>query len=315
MGEPLVWVRAVHFAATLSVTGAVLFVALLAEPAFRKADDRGEVSARVRPGLSAIEWISLALVVVSGAAWLVIQSAQMGDVPWSEAVSEGLVQTVLLETGFGNDWIARTVLAALLAVTLAVARPARGSSRRADWLACVLAVALAGTLAWAGHAAGTPDALGVVHVASDVLHLVAASAWVGALVPLAIVIGSALVHSDPAASAVARETVMRFSMLGVVSVGTLVATGVVNSFVIVGSLHALIATGYGRLLLLKLALFLAMLSLAAVNRIRLTPIIRNDRSAAPAAFERLRTNALVEAAIGLVIVAVVGLLGTISPTE
>ena len=147
MGEPVVWVRAVHFAATLSVTGAVLFVALLAEPAFRKADDRGEVSARVRPWFSAIEWVSLALVVVSGAAWLVIQSAQMGEVPWSEAVSEGLVQTVLLGTGFGNDWIARTVLAALLAVTLAVARPARGSSRRADWLACVLAVALAGTLA------------------------------------------------------------------------------------------------------------------------------------------------------------------------
>jgi putative copper export protein len=144
LGEPLVWVRAVHFAATLSVTGAVLFVALLAEPAFRQADDRGEVSARVRPWFSAIEWVSLALVVVSGAAWLVIQSAQMGDVPWSEAVSEGLVQTVLLGTDFGNDWIVRTVLAALLVVTVAVARPARDSSRRADWLACVLASPLPG---------------------------------------------------------------------------------------------------------------------------------------------------------------------------
>jgi putative copper resistance protein D len=70
LGEPLVWVRAVHFAATISVAGVVLFVVLLAEPAFRKADDRGEVSARVRSALSAIEWISLALVVVSGAAWL-----------------------------------------------------------------------------------------------------------------------------------------------------------------------------------------------------------------------------------------------------
>ena len=315
MGEPLVWVRAVHFAATLSVTGAVLFVALLAEPAFRTADDRGEVSARVRPWLSAIEWVSLALVVVSGVAWLVIQSAQMGDVTWFEAVSEGLVQTVLLGTGFGNDWIVRTVLAALLVVTLAVARPARDSSCRANWLACVLAVALAGTLAWAGHAAGTPDALGVVHVASDVLHLVAASAWVGALVPLAIVISSALVHSDPAASAVARETVLRFSTLGAVSVGTLVATGLVNSVVILGSLPALTGTNYGRLLLFKVALFLAMLSLAAFNRIRLTPIIRKDRYAAPAAFERLRTNAFVEAVIGLVIIAVVGLLGTTSPTE
>ena len=51
-----------------------------------------------------------------------------------------------------------------------------------------------------------------------------------------------------------------------------------------------------------------MLSLAAVNRLRLTPIIRKEPYAAPAAFERLRTNAFVEAAIGLVIVAVVGYL-------
>ena len=143
MGEPVVWVRAVHFAATLSVTGAVLFVALLAEPAFRTADDRGEVSARVRPWFSVIEWVSLALVVVSGAAWLVIQSAQMSDVPLSEAVLEGLVQTVLLGTGFGNDWIVRTELA-LLVVTLAGPRPTRDFPRRADWLACVLASPLPG---------------------------------------------------------------------------------------------------------------------------------------------------------------------------
>ena len=84
---------------------------------------------------------------------------------------------------------------------------------------------------------------------------------------------------------------------------------------ILGSLRALTGTNYGRLLLFKVALFLAMLFLAAVNRLRLTPIIRRDRYAAPAAFERLRTNALVEAAIGLVILAVVGLLGTTSPTE
>jgi putative copper resistance protein D len=148
-----------------------------------------------------------------------------------------------------------------------------------------------------------------------VLHLVAASAWVGALVPLAIVISSALAHSDPAASAVARETVLRFSTLGAVSVGTLVATGLVNSVVILGSLRALTGTNYGRLLLFKVVLFFAMLSLAAVNRLRLTPIIRKEPYAALAAFERLRTNAFVEAAIGLVILAVVGLLGTTSPNE
>jgi putative copper export protein len=95
----------------------------------------------------------------------------------------------------------------------------------------------------------------------------------------------------------------------------LVATGLVNSVAFLGSLRTLTSTNYDRLLLFKVVLFLAMLSLAAVNRIRLTPIIRNDRYAAPAAFKRLRTNAFVEAAIGFAILAIVGLLGTTSPTE
>jgi putative copper resistance protein D len=66
--------------------------------------------------------------------------------------------------------------------------------------------------------------------------------------------------------------VLRFSILGIISVATIVITGIVNSWAILGSVTALLGIDYGRLLLAKVGLFLAMLSLAAINRLRLTPV-------------------------------------------
>jgi hypothetical protein len=163
----------------------------------------------------------------------------MGDVPWQAVFSEDLVPTVLSGTDFGQDWIARSILAVMLAAALLAARPARAYYRPCLIVACVLASGLTGTLAWAGHAAGTGDGLGVVHIASDILHLVVAGAWVGALLPLALVLGAALVRPDTPSIAIARKVVLRFSTLGVACVGMLVITGVFNSWVIVGSLTGL----------------------------------------------------------------------------
>ena len=93
-------------------------------------------------------------------------------------------------------------------------------------------------------------------------------------------------------------------------------TGVFNSWVIVGSLTGLTGTDYGRLLLVKIVLFLAMLSLAAVNRLRLTPLLRQrENGTASNALSRIRTKTVLEAALGLLVVAVVGLLGTMSPAS
>jgi putative copper resistance protein D len=240
----------------------------------------------------------------------------MGDVPWQAVFSEDLVPTVLSGTDFGQDWIAGSILAVMLAAALLAARPARAYYRPCLVIACILASGLIGTLAWAGHAAATGDGLGAVHVVSDILHLVAAGAWVGALLPLALVLGAALVRPDTPSIAIAREVVLRFSTLGIGSVGALLATGVVNTWVIVGSLTGLVSTAYGRLLLFKIALFFAMLSLAAVNRFRLTPLIQHSGHAVavPKGLRRIQMNAVLEAIIGLLIVAVVSLLGTLSPT-
>jgi putative copper resistance protein D len=223
---------------------------------------------------------------------------------------------VLLETDFGNVWLARSMLIALLAVALyasCLSAAPQSQWRRGAALAC--AAALVGSLAFAGHAAAGSGVEGLVHETADVLHLLAAAAWVGALVPLAVLLGAAANGGGEPSLAVARQATLRFSAFGIVSVAIVLATGIVNTWELAGSVPALFGTEYGRLLLAKIALFLVMLSVAAVNRLQLTPRLVGETDAAvrQRALRQLRNNSLIEASLAAIILFVVGALGTLPP--
>ncbi|MGH7914668.1 MAG: CopD family protein, partial [Candidatus Binataceae bacterium] len=102
----------------------------------------------------------------------------------------------------------------------------------------------------------------------------------------------------------------RFSFIGIVSVGTLLATGLVNSWHLLDGVGALVTTAYGRLLSLKIALFAIMVAIASVNRLRHTPRLPTaDASSA------LLRNSLVEIVLGFAVIAIVGALGTMAPHD
>ena len=167
--------------------------------------------------------------MASGAAWLVLLARSMSDSTLPEVFSEGILWIVLLQTGFGRDWLARFVLAALIAVVFASLLSARPV--KSLWIKTVvvaLAAGFVGTLAWAGHAVGASNVEGIVHPIGDFLHLVAAAAWVGMLIPLALLLAAAA--NDAASVAIARMATMRFSTCGVASVGTLLVTGSINTW-------------------------------------------------------------------------------------
>ena len=313
LADPLLYARAVHFAATMLVAGVVLFVVFVAEPAWRGSGD-GAVAGNVRRRLAVIAWIGFALALISGAAWLVLTAAAMGDQPAAQIFGDGVLWTVLSQTTFGRAWLVRLVLACALAATL----PTLLSSRdhKSPWLEIIvalLAAAFAGALAWSGHAAGGLGDEAFIHPAADVLHLIAAAAWVGALLPLTVLFAAA--GADDASLAMARTATTRFSILGIVSVGTLLVTGIVNTFYLVGSAPALLHTDYGRLLLIKIALFLLMVAIAAVNRFRLTAQLLQQGSiiASRDALRQLRRNAAIEALAGAIVIAIVAALGTMPP--
>ncbi len=316
MTDPLVYARAIHFAATIALTGVSFFVVIILDPAAREAGGDPRTIKALRPPLAAIAWISLAFALLSGAAWLVLTAASMSGETLADAMAPNVLWTVLSQTDFGNAWLLRFVLACAIAAVLV---PLLSSpSARPAWLqaaAVILSAAFAGGLAWAGHGIGGQGVEGVIHPAADVLHLIAAAAWLGTLVPLALLLG--LAANDATALATARAATLRFSTLGIISVGTLLCTGLVNTWYLVGSPAALTGTDYGHLLLVKIALFLIMVTIASVNRLELTD--RLVEAPSPAAVNdarrKLRRNATVEASIGAAIIAIVALLGTLPPAS
>ena len=89
-------------------------------------------------------------------------------------------------------------------------------------------------------------------------------------------------------------------MLAFVSVALLLFGGIVNTWFLAGTVPALIGTGYGRLLLAKITLFLATLVIAAVNLLRLSPrVAAAGRGAGARVLVWMRRNALAEAALGI----------------
>jgi putative copper resistance protein D len=240
----------------------------------------------------------------------------MSDLPLAGVISEGILWTVLSGTDFGYDWMVRLALTVLLVgVLYPFDFTELVTSHRRRGAAVALAAGLVGTLAFAGHAGAGSGIEGAIHLTSDILHLVAAAAWIGSLLPLAVLLGAAHLTGDEPSKAIACTATLRFSALGMVTVGTLVATGIVNSWELAGSVPALFGTDYGRLLLVKVALFLVMLSIAAVNRLHLTPrlVQRLDASTRQHALRQLRINSLIEAGVAAIIVFIVGVLGTLPP--
>jgi len=300
----LIVIRAAHLAATALTAGVLAFLVVVAQPALRGAATL-EAACAVR--CRQLAWLALAATLLSGLAWVAVEIMAMTERSLSDAMQDGLVSIVLTRTTFGLVADLRLGLALLLAAALAFAS-ATAASRA---IALGSAAALLASLAWSGHAAGTVGPKGPLHLAADALHLLAAGAWIGGLVPLALVLASA--RHDGQWAAVAAKIVRRFSVMGMVSVATLVATGAVNAWFLVGSWRALTGTSYGRLLLVKLGLFAALLALAAVNRLHLTPRLVSPAPAQAQALHLLVRSCIMEIALGVLVFGVVGALGTLHP--
>src|SRR5260370_40429749 len=95
------------------------------------------------------------------------------------------------------------------------------------------------------------------------IHGVAIAFWLGALMPLAILVREAKDGALPALN--------RFSRIAVPVVALLALSGLVLAIVELGSPGALVETTYGLVLLVKLALVAVLVTLAALNRVRLVP--------------------------------------------
>jgi copper transport protein len=116
----------------------------------------------------------------------------------------------------------------------------------------------------------------------------------------------------------------RFSTLAVLSVALLLFTGVLNSIVEVGKLSALLDTGYGRALLIKLLLLIPLLGVGASNAYLArpdleeaveNPSVRNRQTVLQELESQLNHRMRIEIGIGIAVLAVVALLVQLTPTR
>src|SRR5712664_690400 len=304
---PLVVIRAIHFAATAITTGTLIFRAVLAEAASASARPAAIV---VRTQTLRVAWTSLAISAASGMIWLLLVAVSMSGLSFGESMTSDVLSTVVNETQFGRVSEIRLVLAVIIAGCLAYVRfpLARG-------LALAMSLGLTAALAWTGHAGSTAGEMGILHLTADTLHLLAAAIWIGGLVSLVLLLSVSRHDQTPAGVSFARVATQRFSTMGIAIVVVVFATGIINAWILVGSWHALIVTGYGRVLMLKVALFAAILLIAAANRFWLTPRLALPSGSEPQyeAVHRLERNSMIEIALALLIFAIVAMLGTLHP--
>ena len=251
------------------------------------------------------------LLIAATIGDLLLQVASMtgGDGPAFDAAA---VHDVLFGTPFGYATLARLAAGTAAAVALLSTGPERGLR-----LCSLLGGVAALSLTWGGHGAAGEGATALARLGADLLHLLAAALWIGALFALGLMALDPRVRSEPPAARRLHLALEGFSGAGTLAVAVLILTGLVNAGFLVGPTHlpALVTTAYGRLLLAKLALFALMLALAAANRWRLAP--RLGAAAAPPAVLRavaaLRRSLLLETTAAVMVLAAVAWLGTLEP--
>ena len=300
----VILLRLVQYSAASVLMGSALFF-VYALPA------RGPGSA-VELGWPKPLLVGAAIMLVI-ATWLglLAQTAVLAG-SLADALTAEALNAVVTQMDLGKAALARSVFA-LAAAIYALALP-RG---RALWLGVGgFGTFACATFGWMGHGAATDGAGHALHLAADVLHVLAAALWLGALTAFAALAaphGQDRNRVEATAAALAR-----FSPLGIALVAMLAATGLVNAWFLIGwDVREALHSAYGQLLTAKLVLFAAMLALAALHRQRSVPALVAILSArAPpqrGALASLRRSLAAEALLGFTVLAVVSWLGTQAP--
>jgi copper resistance protein D len=280
---------------------------LLGVPLFASLPAAGVVAKAGMP-LRSVTIIAALSGILLSALGLAILAATMSGVPLAQ-VDAGTLSMLVTQTAVGTAFMVR--IAALVAA-LALGVASKGLRVIPAAVALCGAAAL-GSLAWSGHGVMDDGRTGTLHLVADIVHLLAAGVWVGALAALLWML--ATVRDD--STAAAHQALAGFASIGTASVALVVIGGLVNSWLLVGprNILSLGASLYGQMLLIKLALFAGMVALAAINRFRLTPALAAARTPDDArlALLRLRLSLTLESFAAFAILGLVAWLGTLEP--
>jgi putative copper resistance protein D len=285
----LAFVRMCFDAAAITAFGVSGFIALIAPKRLSQAIAASSNVLVVAAGL---------LAALSTLAWLPIQAAMIGE-SWQSAVDRSTLSTLLWDTAIGKAWLVRLALSLLLAAAL--------SWRSASSLRLALSGLLLASLALTGHANMDEGTRGVLHILNDALHVLAGGAWLGSLLALP---GCLARLRDPGFCTEAKTALRRFSSAGHLAVALVIATGIVNTVLVLQRWPTDFASTYQMLLATKIAFVAGMTGLAVMNRYIFVPRMLTQRDRA---IIQIRNGTYAELALGASVLALVAFLGILDP--
>ena len=258
--------------------------------------------------------VSAAVGLVLTGADVVFKTAGIMGMPIADVDRESL-GLYLFDTSAGRAAMARGALLIAMVFVLGWHRR-RGKVEAAFPFAATLAGGALASLAWNGHAAAGEGVAGAVRLSAGLVHLLAAGGWIAAVL---MFLGMLLRGKGAAGNGRLRSThdfLRGFSTLGTIFVAALIVSGIAHyGDLTAWSLSTLVQSTYGNLLLFKLALFGGMLGLGAMHRWTLVPRLERALAGGDPSQEvrALRQSVAAEAALAILILIVVSVLGTLSP--
>lgn len=249
-----------------------------------------------------------------------ISGSTVGDVFTTKFGTVALVRLALL-VGLAIAWPwVRRLLGLHPAAPTPVSVPASVGAavlHRPTWplaLGIPIVAALLLTIGLAGHAGTLPPV--ALNLGADLVHLLGVAVWIGGLVGLVFLAFPAtrgVTETDRVG--LMAPVVSRFSDFALVAVAVIVASGVLRGYLEIRSIDGLTGSSYGITLLVKLAAFLPLLALGAINNRYTKPRIERAAAAGTPSAQLLTLRRLVslEVAAGVVILGITAALVALAP--
>ncbi len=251
----------------------------------------------------------MALGLWSQARWLAGEDA--GIVP-----GFGHLQDALTATRYGQGWILRIILVAVM--LLMFERPWIAISRWTWRIASLLALVSLFLISRSGHAAAETRPL--VAIAIDTIHFTGVAFWLGGLVLLVLSLGILVKAGTTESILVSERFVSRHSRLALLTVLIIAATGIVSAQFHVSGPIALRSEDYGLVLLGKQGLVVLVITAAALNLKILRPRLRyflgeDDLGEASTQLRGIQGVGAAELGIALFVLAATAALTQIPPAD
>ena len=264
-------------------------------------------------GFFSVVGIAATMVLLLVEAIAAASSPSMGDVL-------NAAYTILVSTRLGEYWVFRLVVAIAAAGASVITLRQVYASKKSWVLILLLGLVLSLSTSITSHNAASTEYNPAINLLSDWIHLVAVGAWIGGLMYLAIAITS-LSGKTREKWKTAVELLRRFSSLAILCVGAIGITGIYNLILEVGDLTQLLTTVYGRIILVKIAIFAPMIAFGALNQFVLFNHIlhagrkrtQTGRGETSRWVGRFKVSIRTEMTLGIILLLVVGFLTASAP--